>query len=279
MRITRFIIHLSFSLIALLGFSHCTGNPFGDSGIAGKREIRGKVVLSPAASRKDIFVWLEGFNIGTRTDEGGNFQLLLPPPSSQSSGGVDGIFNLFFYLANYELATAEVVIQDGEFVFSKGDINQDGELSSPESLSQVLSIKTEIRQNDIIKELFAVIITLAAIQDSVTVVFPGSVGGLLGAVLLRNLDTGEIFIIEGTPGAMSRDVVLIGKMPITRSLFFSLKVNPLPRGTYEVIPYLLLRHLEIPTDLILSLGDDVEGLGPNYLKIPFRREQAIFEVE
>lgn len=284
MKVNQWTTIVSIFFLGLLFFTHCTDNPFDDGDISGgKRHIRGKVVLNEPGSLKDIFVWLEGFNLGTRTDEQGDFQLTLPPPSSQNSGGgLDGIFKLYFYLANYELDTSKVVIRDGEFIYSKADINKNGELIETKSLSQFLSIKTEVTPSTVFintTQLVSIKVTLEAVLgDSVTVVFPKSVGGFLGAALLRNVETDAVFIVESTAGTTNSDVVVIGKIPVSRNLIFNLINTPLPKGKYDVIPYLLVKHEEIPPQLVESLGNNVEDLSPNYLKIPFKRETPILEI-
>jgi hypothetical protein len=47
---------------------------------------------------------------------------------------------------------------------------------------------------------------------------------------------------------------------------------------YEVIPYLWIERGELPPGLLTSLGPNVLALGPDYLKIPFRREGGRLEV-
>jgi hypothetical protein len=285
MKINQWTTIVSIFFLGLLIFTHCTDNPFDEGDISGgKREVRGKVVLSEPGGLQDVFVWLEGFNIGTRTDEQGNFKLTLPPSSGQNSGGgLDGLFNLYFYLANYKLDTSQVLIRDGEFIYSRADINKNGELKEAKSLTQFLRIKTEVAPSKVFvnsTELLGIKVTLEAVLvDSVTVVFPGVVGGFLGAALLRNLETDVVFFVESTAGATTRDAVVVGPIPASRSLLFTLINDPLPKGKYEVIPYLLVKHEEIPSQLMESLGNEVEDLSPNYLKIPFKRETPILEIK
>lgn len=272
-------------LLCALGcicFVGCTSNPVGDDTIsAGKRQVTGKATLDTGDDQSGVYVWLEGFDIGTQTDPQGNFKLTLPPPSSQTSeGGVDGAFRLFYYVANYSLTSANVVVKNGEFVFSSGDINKDGEISGTKSLTKFLDIKTILSRNSIrvnSDSRIAARVTLTAISDSVTVLFPNSIGEFLGAIFLRNLDTQEVFIIKGPP-TEEVDKELITRTESSRSIEFSLIVNPVPVGRYEVLPYLLVRHESIPAQLMETLGNHVENLTPGYLQIPFKIDAAILEV-
>jgi len=52
----------------------------------------------------------------------------------------------------------------------------------------------------------------------------------------------------------------------------------LPVGEYEVIPHILIRHEEIPTALLQSLGQNFLEPGADYLNIPIRREGGQLEV-
>jgi hypothetical protein len=261
----------------------CTLNPFGGDDIAsGKRNIKGEVVLSDLQdSKDDIYVWLEGFNIGARTNDNGEFQITLPPPGSQgSTGGADGLFRLFFYVANYHLSSSEILVQDGEFVYAKAGINKDGELFPDKLLSKKLVIETEVRPaviNRNSNSIIQIIVKLRALGDSISVVFPNSIGGFLGAAFLKNLATEQVFIIDGPPTS-SRDVQIITREESSRSLLFDLIVDPLPVGKFEVVPYLLVEDRAIPPELMLSLGTNVTGLNQNYLNIPFKGNVAILEV-
>ncbi len=263
--------------------SGCTLNPFGGDDVSsGKRSIKGEVVLSDQRdSRNNIYVWLEGFNIGDKTDDKGEFRITLPPSGSQgSTGGADGLFRLFFYVANYHLSNSELLVQDGEFVYAKGEINKDGELFPDKFLSKMLVIETEVIPAVINRNSNSIIqinVKLRALEDSVSVVFPNSIGGLLGAAFLRNIATEQVFIIDGPP-TDTRDVQIITRAESSRSLLFDLIINPLPVGRYEVIPYLLVEGKAIPAELILSLGTNVTGLNQGYLNIPFKRNAAILEV-
>ena len=111
----------------LLTLSGCTWNPFGEEEISsGYREISGNVQLNDGSNPDGIYVWLEGFNAGTYTDGTGQFSLTLP---QSGSSGLSGVYKLYCYVANYELDYAQVVIQDGEFAYSRGDINKEGKLA------------------------------------------------------------------------------------------------------------------------------------------------------
>lgn len=260
----------------------CISNPFGDDKISEeKRKISGVARLADQSNAKGIMVWMAGFNISTLTDESGGFEMTLPPKASQgSTGGLSGIFNMYFFVANYLLDSAQVVVQNGAFLYGRGDVNKDGKLSAPRSLRRFLRLSTALLPPSVEKNFvnrIGVNVTLEAIIDSATVVFPRSVGGFLGAVIFKRVGSDELLIYEPVAGANTRDVVVVGKVSINRLAVFTLQQLSLQPGQYEVIPYLLIRHEALPPGLLASLGA-VESLSPAYLNLPFRREGGQFEV-
>jgi len=274
-------ILLAAGLVSFL-FVGCTSNPFGDDDIGGgTRAMSGKVQLNDGSNPEGIYVWLETFNIGTRTDNSGQFKLTLPPPAAQGGGGgIDGAFSLYFYVANYQLATAQAVTRGGEFIFDQGDINAKGELRTTKLLKRMLRIQTQVDPSPVPSNYqfrIGVQVTLQATIDSVTVRLP-SVGGLLNTLFFRNIKTGELFKHESIINAPFGNI-LIGSSPESRVLTFSLNQIPgLTQGDYEVIPYLLVAHDAVPEELINSIAADAQSFDANYLKLPFRREGGQFKI-
>ena len=270
--------------IVLVSVFRCTWNPFGEEDItAGYRQVSGEVRLHDGSSPEGVYVWLEVFKLGTKTDETGHFTLTLPPKSSQTStSGLSGFFNLYFYIANYLLDSSQVGIVEGEFVYDKADINKEGKLYAPKMMRRFLRIETLAEPTSVFANYtgnIEVKVTLTATIDSVTVVVPKSIGGMLGAVLLKRSGSENVYIFNSAPLIESREKFLVGKTLRTIGMSFNLLQTPLGVGTYEVIPYLLMAHEPIPEDLLKSIGPNVEKLGPDYLNIPFRREGGQFEVK
>lgn len=269
---------------SLAYFCSCTSNPFGGDKISdGKLSINGTVRLADQTNAKDILIWMSGFKTAVFSNANGEFTLNLPPKAAQSgSGGVSGIFTVYFYMANYFLDSAQVVVQNGEFVYSRGDLNKDGRIIATKSLRRFLEINTVAAPATVGQSFnfrIGVTTTLRALADSCTVIFPGSVGDLLGAIFFRNVTTGEVIVFQSVPGADTRDIAIIGRVPTERLLVFTLGQTALPRGQYEIIPQILVRHQALPSGLLASIGSNVEAIDPNYLKIPFRRTNGVFEVQ
>ncbi|MDZ7343406.1 MAG: hypothetical protein ONA90_02705 [candidate division KSB1 bacterium] len=238
-------------------------------------EIRGKIELDDRASAKGIYVWLERTPLSTYTDDAGEFRLTLPPPSQGQFAVANGVYQLYFYVANYKLTAVTAFLQNGQFLYSYGDFNGSGELVHKVNLQKLLDIETLVEPATVPANFdrhIDVQTTLRAVRDSVTVVFPKMIGGLLGGLLLQNLDTGQIFINVSDFSATTRGVAKIGNEPRSFRQVFNLNQMPLPRGRYEVIPYFLIEQEPMPPNLIASIGPRVEEIGPDFLKIPFKRK-------
>jgi len=269
--------------IFLIGVFNCTELPFGGNEISsGHRQIRGNVKLHDGSSPENVYIWLSSFNIGTYADKTGEFKLTLPPKSSMgSSGGISGTFDLYFYIANYKLTSSQVVIRDGEFVYSRGDVNNDGEIYETKVLRRFLRIKTALSPASVSANYTGSIdvkVTLQATIDSATVIVPESLGGMLGAIFVKKIDSHEVFIYKSVPITGTGSKLLVGLSSRSLNMTFNLILNPLPPGKYEVIPYLFIAHEMIPEGLMGSMGSNVTKLHPDYLKIPFKREGGEFEV-
>jgi hypothetical protein len=285
MKILFYLAAVLFAGVCLALFWGCTKAPFGEDEIsAGSRQIRGRVELSRNLNPQGVFVWLDGVGVGTRTDKNGQFTITLPSVESQSArGGTSGAFNLYFYLANFELITTSVVLRNGVFVYPQGEINKDGELSRPKLIPELLHIDIAVTPSVMaapsIRDTVLVEAKLSAVSDSATVVFPKSIPGRFGALFFRNISSGAILVFPLFPALALDQTQIIGKATYTTIAVFYPGRMRLPPGKYEIIPYLLVKHEPVPPALIASLGDTVEALGPNYLMIPFRREGGSFELQ
>ncbi|RMD90286.1 MAG: hypothetical protein D6813_09350, partial [Calditrichaeota bacterium] len=180
-----------FLILLVLLFQSCTLAPFGSSSIdtpnrsiSGNVQLLGDLNLQPDS----VYVWLEGLNVATFTDKQGNFKLNIPPPEAQGpTGGVDGVFNLYFFLDNFQLTTTEVAIRNGEFIYGQRELNSNGELFHTKKLLQFLRIETQVKpekvqfKNDV-EEVF-ITFTLQAFDDTVSVKFPLQVGTVMSPVI------------------------------------------------------------------------------------------------
>ena len=270
--------------ICMLLCLRCEENPLDNSVISPiGRQISGQATLVGETNHENIYVWLEGFNIGTYTDEMGEFQLHLPSPDSQGiAGRVSGVFSLYFYIANYKVSMTQVIFADGELITSGGDIGIDGKLNGVRALYKLLHIRTTVMP-DTVPENFEgninVLVQLQAVSDSVNVVFPKITGGSSGVVFLRNTNSEDIFVYlpESFENIQMSDKIgpEIRELP----LVFRVRRGSLPSGRYEAIPYFFVEQDTLPPELLESLDPNIGEIGPDYLNIPFRRDGGQFTVQ
>ena len=268
---------LLLSLVFML--PGCTSTPLSDNQISVRnRQIRGKVQLSESASVQSVYIWLEGFNIGAFPSEDGEFTITLPSGSSQE--GVSGIFNLYYYVSNYQLTKTELAVRNGEFVFSNGEINAEGQLSIPKFIPRVLSINTVLTPSIACTDsglFMKVEVVLSSERDSVEICYPGQVSDGQTTYILplffEKSNSEEKVIVQGIPvGIIGSDSLVIKRgQPIIRTTLLTMDPNVLSAGEYEVIPYLLIMQPDLPDGLIKSLGQNVLSFGFEYLKLPMIR--------
>lgn len=271
-------------------FWNCLSNPFGgDNQIKDKRQASGQVVYEEGAAAGGVFGWLDIYDISFTTNAEGEFTVVLPAAQSRQGIVEEGI--LYFYLANYQLATARVKISQGEFMPLEGDLNNNGNLRNPVVMRTSVNIITEVLPpvlpDEAVDSLF-VRVTLAAQQGCVTIFNPllaapptQGAKGPLGAAILRHLDSQALFILRSAPdGRASERVIPCVDEPEIREMVQPKSQLPaLPVGRYEVIPYLLLEPANAPSGLLQKIGGEVNELGQNYLKKPMRRQGGTFEIK
>lgn len=258
----------------------CTENPFSNDKVSGgSRQVSGTVRLGDGQNAEGVYVWLEGFNIGSRADGSGRFQLTLPPRSSQG-GDINGVFNLYFYAANYRLAASEVIVRSGEFAYDQGDINKNGELASAPVLAKFLRIITAVSPATIsssaLSRVYVTVTLQATAGDTVTVAFPGLFSDGLAKALLKKSGADEVILLYSNEfGFATSDLQIVNTGGFSRTIAFDLRGVAIPPGDYEVIPYLLIKHDVVPAGLLERLGS---AFGKDYLQIPFRREGGSLKV-
>ncbi|MDZ7339144.1 MAG: hypothetical protein ONB30_11445 [candidate division KSB1 bacterium] len=273
----------------------CTHNPFSEDNIRLEGgEVRGTVSLDKGPSPEGVYVWLEKFDVATLTDARGEFRLPLGTVAAHAGAGITGSFRLFFYVGNYGVKTAELVLRQGELVPGHGDVGPGGDLRTPVLLSRLLEVTTQVAPDtfpprvggDVSPGTFAgayidVTVTLRADVDSLPVLVPSSSGGPAALLMVRALDPGAALqtLPRESEAALSRPLVAdtVTALGRTWSSRFYLAMGALPRGTYEVVPFVIVPQRELPGALLRNLGVS-EAPGLAYLRMPFKRKGGVLTV-
>jgi hypothetical protein len=53
----------------------------------------------------------------------------------------------------------------------------------------------------------------------------------------------------------------------------------LPKGTYEIIPYMVLERNDVPNHLLQAMGTNIYSFSEEYLNYPFYRTGGKFVIE
>ena len=275
--------------IATILHWQCTENPFSFGDEISTNTIRGRVELSDHASPDNVLVWLSVFDLSTRTDENGDFSLSLPSSSARPEGGIDGLYNVYFYAANYRIDSVQIPIFNGNVQYSNAIFNDREELYQTIRLSKILDIHATIDPVTIQR----------GYPYNIDITF--KVQAPKGKVLVKSSFSKPLF--KGDPQYM---VGFIKKLndddPITQAVyrkdrgfrtvefeigFQSVELLPLgiieepgqlPSGTYEAIPFLLIHQDNLPEGLMRSLGENVERFHPDFIKIPLKVKNNRFRV-
>src|SRR3990172_2369645 len=274
-----------FCLFAALSFCACK-NPFGDDEISGARKkVTGKVSVQGVDKPAGVYVWLDQINVGVFTDDDGEFALRLPAKAaSPDIEGLSGAFHLYFFTVNFRLDTARVLIRDGEFEYGKADIDKNGRLRKDIMLSKTFHVVSEVSVAEVIHKgqadtIISVRTTVSAVTGIVTINIPNGTENLLGAICLRNLDTGEIQLAaSGNP--LNRTYTFL--VPVTTSgtvLEYDLRVQAVePQDEkYTVIPY-ILPTTDVPDELYRSIGFEPDYFDTAFAKILFDHKATVFTI-
>ncbi len=273
--------------ITMLMLTGCTENPFSDGDEVTASQISGQVTLSHETDFSGIYVWLEEFKISTFTNSSGNFWLSLPSPASQSGGeGVNGDFNLYFYVANFSLGSVSVKILNGDLMRSTANIDGTGGLMEAVTLSKLLNVEVVPKQksasvSDSSNIRVDVILTTPHLNPVKTVMFRTDKTATmpLPALMLKKVDTEEEIIKIVDIGSHINFVNFIdNNLILNFKMVFSLSAGELPVGEYQIIPYVIVSDVNPPVELLNSLGDDVLEYHADYLKLPFKRAGGNFNI-
>jgi len=196
---------------------------------------------------------------------------------------VSGIFRLYFFVTNYQLDFVDVAVREGEFLYGQQGLNSRGDLRETVRLKQFLAVSADVSPETVtrvnnINVTMTFSLSLQTLSGVSTVVLPNTIPGFLSSVFFKNTETGELFIFKGL-SVTSEEEILVGKTPVIRQMNVTFTRINLPAGKYQFIPYILVKRDDLPEDLVNSIALNTLAFGPNYLKLPFKRDGGAFEIK
>ena len=267
-------LHILIGLLFLL-FS-CTENPFFTDTIdtPNRISVEGKVALNDDANPAGVFVWLERFNLSTFTDSSGYFKLKLPDPHLQPGEGLNGVYSIYFYLANFKVKTASLLLLNGQIEYGKGDVNENGRIKNTIVLQKILDIATEIipaKVQDDNKDPLDIVITLNNQIDSVHVATYKHITGQTSCIIIKPEDKPieSAILLQGI-GTELRDEWITQKTVWLMRYQFS--VGFFSPGKYEFIPYIIIYQDELPDELIAAIDEEALSFTYRFLNLPFKQK-------
>ena len=261
-------------LLALFIELSCTENPFWSDPPTTVMKLTGIVNTDNNITNAPAYIWLEGLDIDTVTND--NNEFIIELNSTQTpNGNINGPLRTYFYLHNYRIDHATIYFTDGHFSDSQTDFSTDGELLEPVLLEKLVSAETSLPPifNTSFEETLKVKLDLD-VHNSAT--------WLIGykRVLSQNmyLPSGVIFRSILYPqvihiNRLYHDSIVPLEYDPGSAITWTYEIDSdsldTLSGDYEVFPFFLVNQEHVPDDLLYSLGiDDIFTINSEYLQLP-----------
>jgi len=279
----------SFIFISFILFS-CTENPFGGDKKIADKTISGYVKLDeveyyPKGFHGGVFVWSEGLGLQTKTDIDGSFEFVLPASNDPNNGAiVNGDYTIYFFLGNYKISTVTITFAGGQVVNDDRVINLEGKLQRDVSMTRELGVHTIVSPEIIPTDFDSSIKIMVTVTPDRTDLYcnlrkvENRSGTTYTGVLIKNIVTKELIYTVDIDSASIMREYMDRPMQKIEIDFDYIGLN-LPKGTYEIIPYLVLDRKDIPNPLFQAIGSEVYSLSEDYFNYPFYRTGGKFVIE
>ena len=271
-------------IFLLLLLSSCTSNPFWDDSGTIEMKITGKVLTENNQTNVPVSVWLETFDLYTPTDSVGYFSFSITN-SQTPTGSMNGPVNLYFFIHNYELDSVTVYFTNGMLSKEQTDFSEDGELLNPVEMKKILSgevilhfNKNSIQTRDTLRVSFNLETHSVVSIDTYKYILQEDGSDFHSGLFFRSLTDNETVTIYRFIGTdqfgnsvehQLRNLTYEENESITWTYYLLSDSLNLSSGEYEVLPYLLIRHDQIPIGLIEAHGgDSALTLSAYFLDLP-----------
>ena len=278
------------SLFTLFIFFSCTENPFGGDKKIADKTISGYVKLEqveyyPKGFHGGVFVWSKDLGLQAKTNIDGSFEFVLPAANDPSSGAiVDGDYDIHFFLGNYKISKVTITFARGQVVKDDKVINSGGELRKEVLMARELGVHSTVSPERISSNFDNPINVMVTITPDRTDLFcdmkkiENRSGVTFTGLLIKDIVTNQlIYTVDNDSASTMREYIDRPTQKI--EIGFDYMGLNLPKGTYEIIPYMVLERNDIPNHLLQALGPDIYRFSEEYLNYPFYRTGGKFVIE
>mgnify|MGYP000415579050 CR=1 FL=1 len=221
----------------------------------------------------------------TKTDIDGSFEFVLPASNEPSSGAIiDGDYDIHFFLGNYKISKVTVTFAGGQVVNDDKVINLEGELRRDVSMKRELGVNTTVTPETIPSNFDSPINVMVTITPDRTDLYcemkkiENRSGVTFTGLLIKNIVTNKLIHTVDNDSAFTMREYIDRPMQKIEIGFDYMGLN-LPKGTYEIIPYMVLERNDVPKHLLEALGSDIYNFSEEYLNYPFYRTGGKFVIE
>ena len=287
----------NYSLLCFILFFSlsCEENPFSSKSEIPHRTIKGFVNLDgieayPKGNHSGVFVWAHELGLKTLTGADGSFQLELPAASTPSGGGIaDGDYAIYFFMANYKIASIQITFAGGEILNDDRVIKINGELRKIISIDRMVQIHTSIEPSTIpatFEDDIKVEIKATPDRSDIFIYLLGIEAArqptVYSGLLIKDISSDKLVYSfnPDTAGTIKRFI----EQPF-REFLINFKVvddslSPvLSPGSYEAIPYLIIESNEDPPSHLLdALESGYDDFSEKYFDYPIYRTGGKFTI-
>jgi hypothetical protein len=163
-------------------------------------------------------------------------------------------------------------------------INLEGELRRDVSMKRELGVNTTVTPETIPSNFDSPINVMVTITPDRTDLYcemkkiENRSGVTFTGLLIKNIVTNKLIHTVDNDSAFTMREYIDRPMQKIEIGFDYMGLN-LPKGTYEIIPYMVLERNDVPKHLLEALGSDIYNFSEEYLNYPFYRTGGKFVIE